>query len=121
MVEAAGGVDVLTSAGSISRRIDWNTLHEASPNVIVLMPCGFTIERTRAELAAVTGHPRWKTLTAVQTGAVFLVDALAYFSRPGPRLIDGVEQLAAIFRATGKDDRLPRSVEPLDRPATLPR
>jgi iron complex transport system substrate-binding protein len=121
MVEAAGGIDVLTTAGSVSQKVDWNRLCDAAPDVIVLMPCGFTIQRTRTELASVTEHPQWKTLPAVRSGAVFLVDALAYFSRPGPRLIDGVEQLAAIFRATGTDDQLPKSVERLDRPAALPR
>lgn len=121
MVEAAGGIDVLATAGSISHKVDWNGLCDAAPDVIVLMPCGFTIQRTRTELASVTEHPQWKTLPAVQSGAVFLVDALAYFSRPGPRLIDGVEQLAAIFRATGPNDQLPKFVERLDRPAALPR
>ena len=120
MIEAAGGVDVLTTAGAVSQKMDWETLCRAEPDVIILMPCGFTIERTKAELAAVTEHPQWRDLTAVRAGAVFLVDALAYFSRPGPRLIDGVEQLAAIFRGTGPDDLLPRSVQRLGTPATLP-
>lgn len=121
MVEAAGGVDVLTTAGSVSHKVDWDTLCAAAPDVIVLMPCGFTIERTRTEVTAVTEHPRWKSLPAVGTGAIYLVDALAFFSRPGPRLIDGVEQLAAIFRATDHDHQLPRSVERLAGPATLAR
>lgn len=121
MVEAAGGVDALATAGSVSHKVDWNTLCAATPDVIVLMPCGFTIERTKTELATVMEHPQWKSLPAVRNGAVFLVDALAYFSRPGPRLIDGVEQLAAIFRTTGQDDHLPKSVERLDRPTALPR
>lgn len=121
MVEAAGGVDALATAGSVSRKVDWNTLCAATPDVIVLMPCGFTIERTKTELATVMEHPQWKSLPPVRNGAVFLVDALAYFSRPGPRLIDGVEQLAAIFRATRQDEQLPKSVERLDRPTALPR
>ena len=121
MVEAAGGLDVLEAAGSTSRKVDWDRLRQAAPEVIILMPCGFTIERTKAELDTVTEQPQWKALTAVQRGAVFLVDALAYFSRPGPRLIDGVEQLAAIFRATGADEPLPPTVERLDRPAMTSR
>lgn len=121
MVEAAGGVDVLTTAGSVSHKVNWDTLSTAAPDVIVLMPCGFTIDRTRTELATVTEHPQWKRLPAVRTGAVFLVDALAYFSRPGPRLIDGVEQLAAIFHSTRLDDHLPASVERLDQHTALPR
>ena len=121
MVEAAGGLVVLEAAGSTSRKVDWDRLRQAAPEVIILMPCGFTIERTKAELDTVTEQPQWKALTAVQRGAVFLVDALAYFSRPGPRLIDGVEQLAAIFRATGADEPLPPTVERLDRPAMTSR
>ncbi|MBI4000588.1 MAG: cobalamin-binding protein [Nitrospira defluvii] len=121
MVAAAGGTDVLATAGTASRKVDWDTLSAASPDVIVLMPCGFTVERTRAELATVTEHPPWKSLPAVQRGAVYLVDALSYFSRPGPRLIDGVEQLAAIFHPAHFDHHLPASVERLDKRAARPR
>ena len=113
MVEAAGGIDALAKAGATSHKIDWDTLAASAPDVIVLMPCGFTIPRTRTELAAVTEHPQWKHLPAVQRGEVYLVDALSYFSRPGPRLIDGVEQLAAIFHPACYDHRLPLSVERL--------
>ena len=121
MVEAAGGIDVLAKAGTTSRTIDWDTLAAAEPDVIVLMPCGFTIPRTRTEVGAVTDHPRWKSLPAVRRGDVYLVDALSYFSRPGPRLIDGVEQLAAIFHPACYDHHLPASVERLatDDSATL--
>ncbi len=121
MVSAAGGLDVLSTAGTASHKLTWDTLSAASPEVIVLMPCGFTVERTRAELAALTEHPQWNKLPAVQAGAVFLVDALAYFSRPGPRLIDGLEQLAAIFHPAHFGHRLPPSVERLAQRTALPR
>ncbi len=121
MVEAAAGIDVLATAGTASHKVDWDRLCAAAPDVIILMPCGFTIERTRTELATMTDRPQWKTLPAVRNGAVFLVDALAYFSRPGPRLIDGVEQLAAILHPVHVDHLLPASVERLDKPAALPR
>jgi iron complex transport system substrate-binding protein len=120
MVEAAGGIDVLAAAGTPSQKVDWDRLWASAPEVIVLMPCGFTVERTRAELAPVTELPEWKSLPAVRRGAVFLVDALAYFSRPGPRLIDGVVQLAAIFHPALFDHHLPRSVERLNQRAALP-
>jgi iron complex transport system substrate-binding protein len=113
MVEAAGGIDTLAHAGAASHTLDWDRLAAAEADIILLMPCGFTIARTRTELTTITGHPRWKTLPAVQRGAVYLVDALSYFSRPGPRLIDGVEQLAAIFHPSCYADRLPAAVEPL--------
>ncbi|MCI1280419.1 MAG: cobalamin-binding protein [Nitrospira sp.] len=113
MVAAAGGLDVLAQAGTTSRKLDWDALVAAAPDVLVLMPCGFTIPRTKAELALVTDHPQWNTLPAVQKGAVYLVDALSYFSRPGPRLIDGVEQLATILHPACSEHRLPASVERL--------
>ena len=121
MVAAAGGIDVLATAGTASQQVNWDTLSATSPDIIVLMPCGFTVERTRAELATLTEQPQWKNLPAVQTGAVFLVDAMAYFSRPGPRLIDGLEQLAAIFHPAHFDHHLPPAVERLDQPTARPR
>ncbi|WHZ22317.1 MAG: ABC transporter, substrate-binding protein (cluster 8, B12/iron complex) [Nitrospira sp.] len=120
MVDAAGGLDVLATAGTASRKTDWGTLSAAAPDIIVLMPCGFTVERTRTELAPVTAQPQWKDLPAVRHGAVYLVDALSYFSRPGPRLINGVEQLAAIFHPACFGHRLPSAVERLEGRTTLP-
>ncbi len=114
MVVAAGGVDVLAQAGTASRKVDWDRLAASAPDVIVLMPCGFTIPRAKTELATVTEHPQWKHLPAVQKGEVYLVDALSYFSRPGPRLIDGVEQLAAVLHPACYGRHLPASVERLE-------
>ncbi len=113
MVEAAGGIDALAQAGTASHRIDWDALTASAPDVIILMPCGFTIARTRTELTMITDHPQWKALPAVRRGQVYLVDALSYFSRPGPRLIDGVEQLATIFHPACFDDRLPSTIQQL--------
>lgn len=113
MVAAAGGTDVLAQAGAASHRLEWDALAAASPDVIVLMPCGFTVARTKTELGSLTNHPEWKRLPAVRRGEVYLVDALSYFSRPGPRLIDGVEQLAAIFHPACFNHRLPAAVERL--------
>lgn len=116
MVEAAGGIDVLATAGAPSRTIEWEALAGCAPDVIVLMPCGFTVARTKAELTAVTEHPAWPHLPAVQRGEVYLVDALSHFSRPGPRLVDGVEQLAAILHPSWYGRRLPATVERLAMP-----
>jgi iron complex transport system substrate-binding protein len=118
MVAAAGGIDVLAQAGTVSRTMDWDTLAASEPDVIVLMPCGFTVPRTKAELASLTAHPQWRHLCAVQKGEIYLVDALSYFSRPGPRLIDGVEQLAAIFHPASYGRHLPASVERLEGQTT---
>ncbi|MBS0180310.1 MAG: cobalamin-binding protein [Nitrospira sp.] len=113
MVEAAGGIDALAAAGTPSQKIDWDALAASRPDVIILMPCGFTIARTKTELALLTNHPRWKSLPAVQRGEVYLVDALSYFSRPGPRLVEGVEQLAAILHPNCYGHQLPATVERL--------
>lgn len=97
MVEAAGGRDVLGRAGVPSRTATWEEVAEAAPEVIVVMPCGFGLERSRVELDATPLPAIWDTLPAVVSGRVFVVDGSSYFNRPGPRLVDGVEILAGIL------------------------
>ena len=97
MVACAGGVDVLGTPGSPSAQITWEQVQAAQPDVLIIMPCGFSIARTRQELNRLTRRTGWKKLPAVKHGRVFLVEAAAYFNRPGPRVIDGVEILAACF------------------------
>lgn len=100
MVASAGGVDVLGTAGSPSTAITWKKVCAAKPEVLVIMPCGFPIARTRGEITRLTKRPGWKSLPAVKTGQVFLADGPAYFNRPGPRLIDGIELLASCLHPT---------------------
>jgi iron complex transport system substrate-binding protein len=95
MVSAAGGTDALGSAGEASRAVDWEQVRGATPDVIVLMPCGFDVARTRAEIGLLVDLPGWDDLPAVRRGRVFLTNASAYFNRPGPRIVDGLEILAA--------------------------
>ncbi len=97
MVETAGGIDVMGRPGEASRVVEWEEVVAARPEVLVLMPCGYDIARTRAELATLTTRPGWPALPAVQAGRVFLTDASSYFNRPGPRLVHGIEMLAAIL------------------------
>ena len=97
MVEIAGGDAVLGNDGAPSRRITWDELVAAAPDDIVIMPCGFTRERAIAEFTRVADQPEWRALPAVRSGRVHFVDALSHFSRPGPRLVDGVLQLAALL------------------------
>lgn len=96
MVSWAGGRHLLGSAGAQSERITWEQLVAAAPDVLIIMPCGFSIERTVREMNRLTSHPDWHRLPAVQQGRVFAVDSGAYFSRPGPRLVDGTEILGAL-------------------------
>ncbi len=118
MVDAAGGTDALSTAGMPSQKIEWDALTACAPEVIVLMPCGFTVARTKAKLATIARHPQWGTLPAVQRGEVYAVNAPSYFSRPGPRLFDGIVQLSAIFHPSCYGYRLPAAVERLTMPQT---
>lgn len=97
MVELAGGRDPLASKGKESRRIEWSAVVEASPEVLILMPCGLSRERTMRELPKVTGRPGWASLPAVKSGEVYHADGPSYFNGAGPRLVDGLEILAEIL------------------------
>jgi len=100
MVEIAGGREVLGKTAAKSERITPERVLEASPEIIVLMPCGFSLERTIEEYKRTTFLPGW-------SGEVYAVDGSSYFNRPGPRLVDGVEILAEIFHPNmyrGRDE-----------------
>jgi iron complex transport system substrate-binding protein len=97
MVEYAGGMNGLSSTGEPSRRMDLDEVVQLDPNRIVLMPCGFDIEQTTKELSALAANEKWNSLQAVKKGNVYAVDANAYFSKPGPRAIVGLEIIAKII------------------------
>lgn len=97
MVELAGGYEGLAPRRQPSTRIAWEKVVRYAPEVVVLMPCGFNVERVLREIDRVTSLPGWKGLPAARTGRVFAVDGSAYFNRPGPRVVNGLEILAEIF------------------------
>jgi iron complex transport system substrate-binding protein len=97
IVGLAGGRDLLAPVGSKSAVVSWEAVTGLAPAVLVLMPCGFSIARTLTESHRMTSRPGWSELPAVRSGEVFAVDGPAYFNRPGPRLVDGLELLAALF------------------------
>jgi iron complex transport system substrate-binding protein len=99
MVERAGGVDVLGHAGKPSFLVDWETILASWPEVIVVMPCGYSLAAAQAEFANLPLPPGWKGLPAVHDGRVFVVEASGYFSRPGPRLAGGLSILAGAIHA----------------------
>jgi iron complex transport system substrate-binding protein len=103
LVEVAGGQSVGAEPGQHSPWFDWNQLVEADPEVLVLMPCGWTIPRVRAELSALTSNPRWSRLSAVRAGKVFLTDGHQFFNRPGPRLLESAQILAEILHPAACD------------------
>jgi iron complex transport system substrate-binding protein len=113
LVALAGGEEVLGRAGEDSRRVPWEEVLAAAPEVIVLACCGYTAARTMEDVPALRERPGWGDLPAVRAGRVFAVDANAYFSRPGPRLADSVEILGAILHPEVFRGRFPdRGVTP---------
>jgi len=97
MLRCAGGEDVLGVEGGPSRRVAWEELRGRDPEVLILAPCGFALERAIDDARALESLPGWKTLHAVRAGEVHAMDGNAHTSRPGPRLVDGVEILAEIL------------------------
>lgn len=98
MIRLAGGVDGLGVERSPSREVSWESVAACDPELVVLMPCGFDLSRTLQEARATRFPPEWHRLTAVRQGRVFAVDGSAYFNRPGPRVVDGLEILSEILQ-----------------------
>jgi len=97
LVEMAGGRNQFGLSGRHAPYLRWEDLVEADPDVILLLPCGFSIARTRRELTPLTRRAEWPRLRAVREGRVFLLDGNQYFNRPGPRLAESLEILAEIL------------------------
>lgn len=116
MIRAAGGRHSLNEPGAASRVIEPEDLLAAMPDRIVICPCGFTIEQTRADLASLTGERWWPLLPAVQDGQVVIVDGDAMFNRPGPRIVDAFRWLVGWIN--DRPELIPAGfpVEPLDAP-----
>ncbi|MBW4543716.1 MAG: cobalamin-binding protein [Symplocastrum torsivum CPER-KK1] len=97
LIKLAGGQPVFGVEGKHSPYLQWETLVEADPEVIIVMPCGFDLNRTRQETQQMAQHPQWQNLQAVKNSKVYLTDGNSYFNRPGPRLVDSLEILAEIL------------------------
>ena len=113
LVEIAGGYDALGRKHEPSVQIEWQEVIDTRPDVIVLALCGYNIDRARRDYEILRGFPEFNSLPAARRGEIYLVDASAYFARPGPRIVDSVEILAGIlhprefpeFTSRGSDDR----------------
>jgi iron complex transport system substrate-binding protein len=122
MVEAAGGRDDLALAGRDSRRISWDRVLAFDPEVLVLIPCGFDAKRAEEDIPLLSKNEGWQSIAAVKRGEVFATNGSAYYSRPGPRLVDGVELLAKMIHPEAFGSQMPperaRRVgpHPLERP-----
>jgi iron complex transport system substrate-binding protein len=116
MVEAAGGIPILATAGEPSAKLEWDDILKSRAEAIVLMPCGYDLERTLAEYARAELPEGWWDLPAVRDTHVSAVDANGYFSRSGPRLAAGVEILArALHPDLAVDPIPPGALAPAER------
>ncbi len=97
MVEIAGGVDALSCKGADSVRIPWDDVLEWAPEVLIITPCGFNLEKVIEQSQQLTDYSGWSELPAVHEGRVYAVDANSYFARPGPRVVEGTELLAHLI------------------------
>lgn len=97
LVAMAGGRNLFGAAGGHAPWITWADLRAADPDVILVLPCGFDMDRSIAEMPALTAQPGWAGLNAVRNGRVFVADGNQYFNRPGPRLAESLEILAEIL------------------------
>jgi iron complex transport system substrate-binding protein len=96
-VRRAGGWDLLGRDGEVSAETSWTAVRDVDPEMLVLMPAGLGVNEAVAEWGRVKRPRSWSGLEAVRRGQVFVVDAAAYYSRPGPRIVDGISMLAEIF------------------------
>jgi len=113
MIEFVGGTPVLAEKGQPSREVAWHEVRAAAPEVIVFMPCGYYLEEAEEEGRAVLAHPEIADTPAARNGNVFAVDATSFFSRPGPRIVDGLEILAWAAHPEAYPEPAPGSISRL--------
>lgn len=97
MVRIAGGIDQLGREGSDSVRIAWDDVLRWRPEILIVTPCGFDLEKAADQARMLSAYPGWADLPAVRNGRAYAVDANSYFARPGPRVIEGTELLAHLL------------------------
>jgi iron complex transport system substrate-binding protein len=97
LMELANAENLFGKAGLHSPWMSWDELVAADPDVIISLPCGFDLKRTREEMYWLTGRPGWSELRAVRSGEVYLADGNQYMNRPGPRIVESLQILAEIL------------------------
>lgn len=97
LIAIAGGVNLLSQVGEPSMRMDWRSVREAQPEVLVIACCGQPAQRAARDWARIAARSEIQALAAVRSDQVYLIDGNAYFNRPGPRLIDSLEILAGVL------------------------
>ncbi len=113
MVALAGGIDVLGRVGEPGYEVSWQTVVDSDPDLILAMPCGYHAGEVQKELKEVPFPAEWHSLRAVRNRNVFAMDASSHFSRPGPRIAEGILAMADLFRQT---KLLRKSASPVRQP-----
>ncbi len=98
LVRLAGGEPLIVSDPTRFREVDWETVLKADPDVFCLFPCGYPVTKTLEELPSSSGAAYLKQMRAVKNGKAFVLDGNAFFNRPGPRIVDSAEILAAVIQ-----------------------
>ncbi|ATY12439.1 cobalamin-binding protein [Amycolatopsis sp. AA4] len=96
-ISAAGGTPLLAEPGEHTKPMTWDAVAAARPDILLVLPCGFSPDRTERELDVLTSLPGWADLPAVRNDRVWLLDGPSYFNRPGPRVVRGTEILATVL------------------------
>jgi iron complex transport system substrate-binding protein len=97
LIQVAGGYDALCKPGEYSPTVSWQTIRDYAPEVLAIIPCGYKLTQTLAEVPTLQRLPGWQDVPAVHLGQVYAVDGNAYFNRPGPRIVDSLEILAGLI------------------------
>jgi iron complex transport system substrate-binding protein len=98
MIALAGGIDPFGKLGEDSYRMEWQHVIEIDPEIVLVMPCGHNLEKAAEEYRATTLPDEWRKISAVKDNRMYAVDATAYFSRPGPRLVTGLEIMYSLIQ-----------------------
>jgi iron complex transport system substrate-binding protein len=104
LVERAGGTAMVTRPGEHAPTLSLEALRSLEPDVVVVKPCGFSLDRTRAELSLLESNLPWREWSCVREGRVFAADGNAYFNRPGPRIVESLEILAGCVHPEAFED-----------------
>ena len=97
LVELGGGINLFGESGKHSPWMNWDNLKESDPDIILILPCGYNIERTNSEMTPLIEKPDWFQLKAVKNRQVYITDGNQYFNRPAPRLVESLEIIAEIL------------------------
>jgi iron complex transport system substrate-binding protein len=104
LIERAGGIPLVTRPGDHAPTLTRDALRVLTPDVVLIKPCGFPLERTIEEISLLRTSLPWESWRAVQEGRVYVADGNAYFNRPGPRIVESLEILAACLHPEAFDD-----------------